>query len=720
MSKSTLQLDKKSFADALSFLKAGATDKEAVILSDNPLLASCGVMAENLGLQINLSLKVNKDKDVDSNIKEIARRSKFRIRKVRLDSKWWQHNVGPLLGFLGKEKIPVALLPASANSYKLYNPVKKDYVQIDSGMAKKLEACAYIFYRPFAAQKINFKSFLNFITKGQRKILVSFLFMGIAAGLLSLIIPIATGLLFNSIIPNAEKSQLWQMFLILIAVAFGIGAFQLARRFAFLRFEGFTDNAIFAAVLDRLLKLPAVFFRKFTAGDLIERIHGLKQLQSITSDLVVENFISCIFAVFNLCLMFYYSFKLTLIVVMVTLVILVFIILIGVIKYQFDKKAAYLQGKMRGIVSQLIAGIAKIRVTGSENRLFAYWAHEFGAMRHYKFLANKIGAVFQVTSLTLPIAFAIIIFISMGETNSLVKLSVGSFIAFYVAFGVFITALYNIIRVLNETIKIIPAYQRLQPILHTLPEANVFKSDPGELKGAIEFSHVDFRYDKDSPTIFESFSLKIEPGEFVALVGPSGVGKSTLLRLILAFEQPTKGAIYFDNQNLVDLDVDLVRQQMGVVLQNSQLLPGSILENIIGSSQLTLNDAWNVARKIGLDKLIEELPMGMHTLIAEGSGGFSGGQKQLLMIARAIIHHPRILIFDETMSALDNQLQSIVIDGLNSLKMTRIIIAHRLNTVIKADKICVLDGGRIVEAGKYEYLMEKGGFFADFVKRQMV
>jgi ABC-type bacteriocin/lantibiotic exporter with double-glycine peptidase domain len=264
-----------------------------------------------------------------------------------------------------------------------------------------------------------------------------------------------------------------------------------------------------------------------------------------------------------------------------------------------------------------------------------------------------------------------------------------------------------------------PAYERTKPILEALPEVTETKTDPGDLSGRIELSHVSFRYKADGPLVLVDFSLQIKAGEFVALVGPSGSGKSTLMRLLLGFETPESGKLYYDGQDLAGLDMRAVRRQCGVVLQNGRLMPGDIYQNIVGTSLLTLEDAWEAARMAGLEKDIYEMPMGMHTVLGEGSSTLSGGQRQRLMIARAIVAKPRIVLLDEATSALDNRTQAIVTRSLEGLKATRIVIAHRLSTVQRAERICVVVKGRLVQSGTFEELAGRPGPFAELARRQL-
>jgi ABC-type bacteriocin/lantibiotic exporter with double-glycine peptidase domain len=296
----------------------------------------------------------------------------------------------------------------------------------------------------------------------------------------------------------------------------------------------------------------------------------------------------------------------------------------------------------------------------------------------------------------------------------------GDLRGFLAAFCTCVAALASSCMALVAVGSVAPFYDQMRPILEAEPEVATSRADPGLLTGDIEIQHAAFRYSADTPLVLRDLSLRIKPGEFVALVGPSGSGKSTLLRLLLGFEQLDSGAVYFDGQDLAGLDVNVVRRQIGVVLQNGRLMSGDIFTNIIGSSTATLAEAWEAARMAGFAEDIEGMPMGMHTVIADGGGTLSGGPRQRLLIARAIVHRPRIVLFDEATSALDNRTQAIVSASLERLQATRIVVAHRLSTVRNADRLYVLERGALVQSGTYDELMAREGPFAELARRQIV
>ena len=327
--------------------------------------------------------------------------------------------------------------------------------------------------------------------------------------------------------------------------------------------------------------------------------------------------------------------------------------------------------------------------------------------------------------LFLKVNTAISTAISLAGTILMYYLAVKSgvnasqYIAFNMAYGMVTGAFSSLAAVALSVAQIKPIMEMAEPILEAEPESSENKSMVTGIKGGIEMSNVFFRYADNTPYIVKGMSFKIKAGEYIAIVGRTGCGKSTLIRLLLGFEQPERGAIYYDGKDMSKLDLRSLRRQMGIVMQNGSLFQGDIYSNIVISApQLTVDEAWQAAELAGIAEDIRAMPMGMQTLISEGQGGISGGQKQRLMIARAIAPKPKVLIFDEATSALDNRTQKQVSDALDSLKCTRIVIAHRLSTIKNCDRILVIDKGAIIEDGTYEELIAQNGFFAELVERQ--
>jgi len=483
------------------------------------------------------------------------------------------------------------------------------------------------------------------------------------------------------------------------------------------------DASTQAAVWDRLLRLPVPFFRSYTSGDLAMRGLGIGAMRQALTGSVLSSFLSGIFSVVSFVLLFYYSPPLALLAVLITAVGASTTVGLGWLQVRVQRKLLSVSGHLSGLLLELINGIAKLRVAGRENRAFALWARDFARQKQLSVQSRSLGVALAVFNSAFPVVGSMLIFFTMASfagRRDGTGLTTGEFLAFAAAFGQFQAAALELSTAFLSILGVVPLYERAKPILETLPEVTGTKTHPGELSGTIEVKHVTFRYRADAPPALRDVSISIPAGRFVAFVGPSGSGKSTLLRLLLGFEVPESGSVYFDDQDLTGLDVQAVRQQIGVVLQNGRLSAGSIYRSIVGSAQLGMDDAIQAARLAGLEDDIRTLPMGMHTMIGEGGAGLSGGQRQRLMIARAIVRKPRIVFFDEATSALDNDTQGLVSRSLEILQATRVVIAHRLSTIINADYIYVMEKGAVVQEGRYEDLSRREGPFADLARRQIV
>jgi ATP-binding cassette subfamily C protein len=528
------------------------------------------------------------------------------------------------------------------------------------------------------------------------------------------------GTLIDTIIPSARQGQLWQMTAGLCLIALSIGIFEFTRGIALLRIEGKMDNNVQAAVIDRLFSLPVPFFRGYSSGDLADRANGISQIRQIISTTVGNSIVSNIFAIFNLFLLFYYDLKLALVAVVLIAITILVTVICSILQVGYQRQIMQIQGRLSGQVFQFLEGLSKLRVAGAEMLAFSKWAIQFADQKRVAIKSRSVTNRISVFNAGFPVISTAVIFGTVVYLSGQPHMSPGSFLAFSAAFSVFLASMLALILSFISALNIVPLFERVRPLLIAQPEISAVKIHPGELSGRIELSRVSFRYTSDGPLVLKEVSLEIKPREFIAIVGASGSGKSTLLRLFLGFDQPEAGAVLFDGQELNELDVSVVRRQVGIVLQTSKLMAGNILFNIIGSLPLTQQDAWDAARMAGIEEDIKQLPMGMHTVVSTSSAVFSGGQQQRLMIARAIAFKPKILLFDEATSALDNRTQALVSESLEKLHATRVVIAHRLSTIINADRIYVMDKGQIVQMGTYQELLAQPGMFQDLARRQIV
>jgi ATP-binding cassette subfamily C protein len=718
LDRRTLETAHSRLAAVLGPRTAAGAPLEA---GSDSLLEACRLVAEAQGIELRKPPDATAELPPRQRLARIAAASRIRHRRVLLRDDWWRRDNGPLLAFRPPEETggpsrPVALLPRSPTRCELVEPGTGAITEVDEAVAEGLEGEAAMLYRPLPERALRFSDLLDLVFRRRRHDLATLLLMGLGVGLLAVLVPILTGYLFGTVIPAADRARLAQATIALVLAAVAGAAFQVTRSIAVLRLSGKVDGLLQGAVWDRLISLPVPFFRRYTVGDLADRAMGIDTIRQLLTGHVISSVLAAIFSVFSFGLLFYYSWPLAL--AASGLVALLAAVTTGLAYLQLRHQRLFLEhrGKVASLVFDLIHGIGKIRVGGAEHRAYGRWADGFSRQRREAVAARRIANLQGAFNAVYGLATAMTLF-AMVTLSQQIDLAASDFLAFSAAFGQFQMAALSIIAIFPSLLAAIPVYERLQPILVSAPEVDPTKVEAGELAGEVEFGQVSFRYQADGPLILDRVSFHARPGEFIALVGPSGAGKSTCLRLLVGFERPTAGSIYYDGQDLGSLDLLSVRRQTGVVLQHSRPMAGDLHTNIVGSRNLTLDDAWEAARMAGLADDIRAMPMGMHTVISEGGGTFSGGQLQRLLIARAIVHRPRVLLFDEATSALDNRTQEHVTDSLERLKATRIVIAHRLSTIQNADRIYVLQRGKVVEAGSYDELAATG-IFGQMVERQ--
>lgn len=691
----------------------------------DPLLAAARLVAETQGIELKATRSPAESGAAPpgERLRRLCAASHVRSRKVILRGDWWRRDAGPVIGLRrvpGDDRLrPVALLPTSPKSYDAIDPVGGDRVAVDRTYAETIEGEAFMLYPPLPEGRIGRLDLLLFALRGRRNDLRTILLMGIGGGLLSLLVPIVTGQIFGRVIPSADRLQLLHLTLALVAGALGSALFQVTRSIAVLRIGGKFDGYLQPAVWDRLLQLPAGFFRRYTVGDLVQRSMGIEAIRGALTGNVTTSVLAAVFSVFSFAILFYYSWPLALLATGLVGLLLVITAALAWLQLRHQRRLLELRGRISSLLFGLIHGVSKLRVAGAEPRAYALWADRFAEQRLLTVKAQRVANVQATVNGSYAVVSSLAIF-AVAALSLRADLAVADFLAFNAAFGQFQAAALTSIALVPTLLTLIPSYERLVPILETPAELDSTKAEAGELQGDIELSHVSFRYELAGPLVLDDVCLRARPGELIALVGRSGSGKSTCLRLLLGFEEPLSGSIYFDGQDLSSLDLHSVRRQIGVVLQRGRPMVGDIYSNIVGSANLGMEAAWEAARMAGLAEDIDAMPMGMHTVVSEGAGTFSGGQMQRLLIARAIVHRPRLLLFDEATSALDNRTQQIVARSIERLKATRFIVAHRLSTIRNADRIYVLDRGRVVEEGSYEELLAAGGLFPSLAKRQIV
>jgi NHLM bacteriocin system ABC transporter ATP-binding protein len=686
----------------------------------DPLSDACRIAAQAIGARVMLPSYRGPAQQGLSDAADIARASQLRARRVLLRADWWRRNGGPLIAWRGAAREPVALVPISPRRYVMVDPGKGASRRVDADLAAELSPEAVMFYPSLPALTGSTLGLLGFCLRHGFSDIVRVFLSALAVGAFSLAIPLITEVLINSVIPRTERDQLVYCAVGLAMVAIGAAGFGAVQSIAVLRFEGVLDRMLQAGIVERLLRLPVSFFRQYAAGDLTDRALGIEAIRRIATGHTIHGLLAGVSALFSFGLMFYFDAGLALIALILTLLRGAAMLLVSAARLRRERQHFTLDGKVQGLVLQLLTGIGKLRVAFATRRGLGVWGRKFAEQKRQFIASQRTGNVFATFEAAFPTAAMLVIFAGVGQGIGSLELDTGRFLAFFAAFGQSLVAMGAMAAAIGESLIAIPRLDRLRPLITEPAEIAEVRNPPGELSGAFELGQVTFRYDPSGPAILRQVSLQVSKGEYVALVGPSGSGKSTIFRLLLGFEKPESGTVFFDGKAINSLDISAVRRQIGVVLQNGKLASGSLYENICGAAQLPLERAWEAARLAGLDADIETMPMGMHSVIAEGMNTLSGGQRQRLMIARALVHHPRILLFDEATSALDNRTQAIVSASLAKLNVTRIVIAQRLSTVKSADRIVVLAAGEIVQSGTFAALVAAPGMFADFAKRQLL
>ncbi|MFF3745674.1 NHLP bacteriocin export ABC transporter permease/ATPase subunit [Streptomyces kronopolitis] len=684
---------------------------------DDATFAVCRTVAEAAGMTLTEPPKGGAVNDRISPVERIAVSSRVRTRAVRLQGRWWRTDTGPLVGHRAKSGAPVALLWRRGR-YEAVNPASGMRMRIGKDNAEEFEARAVMFYRPLPERPMTLWRLMRFSLRGTRADVRNLALGGLVTVALGALVPLATGRVLGVYVPSAQRSLIVQVALAVIVTSIVSAAFMLLQNLTVLRMEGRIESALQPAVWDRLLRLPTKFFTERSTGELASAAMGISSIRRVLSGVGPVAVQSVTIGAMNLVMLLCFSVPLALAALAMLLVIGAVFLAMGLWELRWQRRLVKLGNKLNNQAFQTLRGLPKLRVAAAESFAYAAWAREFAHTRELQQRAGRIKNLTTVlNAVYLPLCSLIMFMLLAGPARG--SMSAGSFLTFNTSVTMLLTSVTQITGAFVQTAAALPMFEQVKPVLDEKPEVRGASAQPGALTGAIEAKKLSFRYTDDGPLVLDDVSLRVRPGEFVAVVGPSGCGKSTLLRLLIGFDKPTSGSVLYDGQDLSALDQAAVRRQCGVVLQNAQPLTGSILDCICGAEAFTQEEAWAAAEMAGLAEDIKRMPMGLHTMIS-GGAAISGGQRQRLMIAQALVRRPRMLFFDEATSALDNETQRIVSDSTRKLSASRLVIAHRLTTVMDADRVIVMADGRIVEQGRpAELLADTGGALHDLVRRQL-
>lgn len=655
-------------------------------------------------------------RDLDEQLEYCLRPHGVMRRNVKLEQGWYRDAFGPMLAFRKSDGVPVALLPKPFAGYWYRSPETGEKTSVNAKTAALFDTEAFCFYRPLPLKKLGIPDLILYmkdcLSAGDYVSLVALTLLGTLLGMLMTNI---TGALTGFVLNSGSHSLLAGTAAFMISVIIAGKLISIVRELMMKRIETKTSVSVEAAMMMRILNLPASFFRNYSSGELSSRYSAVNQLCDILLGSVFSMGLTSLLSLLYIGQIFHYAPALVTPAIVIILVSVLFSAASTVAQMNISRRIMEKGAKESGLSFALITGVQKIKLAGAEKRAFAKWAQVYSEAAEPSYNPPLLIRANTAITTAINLAGTIVLYYIAVQT----RVSPSEYIAFNVAYGSVTAAFAALTGVALSVARIKPILEMAEPILKTEPESSENRSMVTRLNGSIELSNVCFRYNDSMPYVVDGMNLKIRAGEYIAIVGRTGCGKSTLMRLLLGFETPEKGAIYYDGKDMTKLDLRSLRRRIGAVTQDGKLFQGDIYSNIVISApQLTLKEAWEAAEMSGIADDIRAMPMGMQTIISEGQGGISGGQKQRLMIARAVAPKPKILMFDEATSALDNKTQKQVSEALDGLKCTRIVIAHRLSTIRNCDRILVLDKGRIIEDGTYDQLIAKDGYFAELVARQ--
>ena len=654
-------------------------------------------------------------KDVNDQLEYVLRPTGLMIREVELEEGWQNDAYGPMLGYIKETGATVTLLPGTIYGYYYRDPATGKKTRITRKNAPQFSRAALCFYQPLPMKRLGIPDLLmymkNSITHGD---LVAIVLATLAAQLVGMIEPRVYSLVTGKILHNHNMNLMIGLGVFLLSSAFAAQLIGLVRTLLMERINTKTSQAVQASVMMRILSLPVSFFRKYSSGELASRASSVDSLCSMILHNILSIGLSSLMSLLYVAQIFSFAPALVWPSLLIILATVVMSLAASFAQIGISRRRMKLGAEESGMSYAVMNGIQKIRLSGAEKRVFARWGRLYAKGARLDYNPPMFLKINTVITTAISLIGNIVLYYLAVRTN------VGDqYFAFQAAYGRVMGAFSSLSGIAISVASIRPVLEMAEPILKAEPEVSAERQPIDRVTGHIEMSHISFRYEENTPYILNDLSLNIKAGEYVAIVGRTGCGKSTLVRLLLGFEKPEKGGVFYDRHDLSSIDPRSLRRHIGVVIQNGQLFQGDIFSNItISAPDLTLDEAWEAAEMAGIAQDIRDMPMGMQTMISEGQGGISGGQKQRLMIARAIAPKPSILIFDEATSALDNRTQKQVSDALDKLNCTRIVIAHRLSTIRNCSRILVMDKGAIIEEGTYDELIEKNGYFAELVARQ--
>ena len=687
-------------------------------VSDSELFSVLTVVGRHEGIQFRKPSQRSTMAEPAS-LTDVLDISGVRCRRVRLlpEEEWWHGDAGAILGFRADSGQPVALLPQALGRYREVDASGTQRLRVTAERARGLDRQGFMFYKPLPAGRAGAADLLDLIRSSlSGGNIARFATAGLIRGLVMLLPAVVIGLIADTLIPAGDASRLYQAIALLMGFAILGALLHVMQGTALMRMEGRVASRVEAALWDRMLRLPIKFMRRHPAGDLATRGMTLQALRDSISGVVADAVLSVVFLLPAFVLMFYHDTVMGAVGALMGLLALALVVVLGLRQLPYHRLVLTAQRRLTAKLFQFIEGIAKIRSCSAERSAFAQWAQQYHAQKKAEIRLQNLNVHLLAVSTVLPV-LAIAAMLAVADPDST---SVGDFLVVIAAFMIFQMALLRLGASFSAVAAIVPAYEQMLPILHESSPSGMTGAAVERLGGEIVFDQVSFRYDPQGPLVVDDVSIHIRPGEFVAITGASGSGKSTLLRLALGLETPVSGTVYYDGRDIKGLNLKQLRRKIGVVPQETGLMPEDIWDNIAGDAAMATEEAvWQAARLAIVDHDIPKMPMGLYTSVGHSASTLSGGESQRIMIAGALYNNPRVVMFDEATNWLDNENQAKVMRSIESLPSSKLVIAHRLSTLRQADRIYVMQRGKVVQEGTFEGLVAVEGVFRDMVRRQV-
>ncbi|KPI02547.1 Xenobiotic-transporting ATPase [Actinobacteria bacterium OV450] len=631
----------------------------------------------------------------------------LRARRVRLDEELTRRPRHPLLAERAGDGVPVVLLPGRRR-WRAVPAGTGRAVPLDASAQAALDPFGWRFHRrlPYAAPEG--WSLVRHCAAGAFGSLALALCAGLLATVLGFGVPLGAVRVMRAALSGEGDALLWTCLFLALAVGGSVLCAHVRDRAA-VHFQGHVQSVMEPAVWDRLLSLDLPFFRRRSTARLLGHANGVTRFRQLLGDGALDVVLGAVFTSCALGLLLFLDPRLGLAGAGTALLLAVLVGWLGWFQQAHDRHVHDSVDDAQALLYPALTGIDEIHLYGCERAVFDRWWRVFSKQK----AADTAGLRYAEVSSALlaasqPVLLAVLLSVAWWTGQG-----PAGFIAVGFAGAQLAVAVGTLHHALQTVFAVGPVHARLKAILRAAPETPPGSRLPGVLRGEIELRDVTFSHPGAQRPTLEGVDLHIRPGEFVAVVGPSGAGKSSLLRLLLGLDTPRSGQVRYDGQALAGLDREAVRAQLGYVPQDSKVLRGDLRSVILGGVVAASDaDAWEAAEAAGIADDIRRLPMGLRTRVSDGDSGFSGGQLQRLLLARALAKRPRILLLDEATSALDNATQDEVSRRVARLGVTRVVVAHRLSTIRQADRVVVLDGGRVVECGTYGELARSGGALA--------